>query len=115
MLKKKRKDNKVTIIFENDSLKKTYDELPNTSYLKKRIDYITERINSKPNFGQPIAKKLIPKEYKDKGFNNAFWVELSKQGWRLIYSLKSPTDNLTTAIILEWFTSHKDYEKRFGY
>ena len=43
--------------------------------------------------------------------------ELSKsQGWRLIYTL-TPGDkeDEIIAIIVEWFTRHKDYERRFGY
>ena len=116
MLKERRKKKpKVIVIFENEHLKQAYEELSETDYLKKRIDFIIERIKGDTSFGQPIAKRLIPREYKDKGFNNAFWVELSKRGWRLIYALKSHSEDEINAIILEWFTSHKDYERRFGY
>jgi len=107
---------KVRVIFDNENLKEAYEELSETDPLKKRIDFVIKRIKEKPVFGQPICKKLIPKEYKKKGVDNAFWVELSKgKGWRLIYSLKSFTEIEIVAIILEWFTKHKDYERRFGY
>lgn len=69
-----------------------------------------------PSFGRPIAKHLIPKEYKREGITNAFWVELNKgNGWRLVYSLTSENEVEIIAIILEWFTRHKDYGRRFGY
>jgi len=107
---------KVRVIFENDKLERIYLSLPKEDRLRKRIDWVMEQIKQKPAFGQPIAKNLIPKEYKRKGVDNAFWVELSKgRGWRLIYSLKSFSEIEIIAIILEWFTRHNDYARRFGY
>ena len=106
----------VSIVFIDDKLEQEFLNLSEDDFLKKRIKYVMERIRENPTFGQPIAKKLIPKEYANQGVNNTFWIELSKsQGWRLIYSLvpKSGTEIIT--IILEWFTRHKDYERRFKY
>ena len=111
-----KKNAKVKVVFENEKLKEAYEKLPETDPLRKKIDSVIERIREKPIFGQPIAKRLIPKEYKKKGVDNAFWAELSKgRGWRLIYSLKSFSEIEIVAIILEWFTRHKDYGRRFGY
>jgi len=107
---------KVRVKFINEKLEREYLNLPEDDKLRKRIDYIISRIKEKPVFGRPIAKKLIPKEYKKQGVDNAYWVELSKgRGWRLIYTLTSEDEIEIVAIILEWFTRHKDYEKRFGY
>lgn len=104
----------VKVVFENDELEKAYVDLPENDRLKKKIDWVIEKIKEKPAFGQPIAKRLIPEEYRQKGIDNAFWVELSKE-WRLIYSLKSFSEIEIVGIILEWFTRHKDYERKFGY
>ncbi len=110
-----KKNAKVKVVFENEKLKEAYEKLPETDPLRKKIDSVIERIREKPIFGQPIAKRLIPKEYKKKGVDNAFWVELSKgRGWRLIYSLKSFSEIEIVAIILEWLP-HKKYERRFNY
>ena len=107
---------KVKIVFENEKLKEAYEKLPKTDPLRKKIDAVIEKITEKPAFGQPIAKKIIPRKYKKKGVDNAFWVELSKgMGWRLIYSLRSFSEIEIVAIILEWFTRHKDYGRRFKY
>lgn len=95
-------------------MKQEYESIPENNTLKRRIDYIIERIKENPSFGQPIRKELIPKEYRNKEMNNAFWTSLSKEG-RLIYSLKSLSEFEVIVIILEWFTRHKDYERRFGY
>jgi len=69
---------KVRIVFENDKLERVYLSLPDDDNLKKKINWVIDRIKEKPAFGQPIVKRLIPKEYKKKGVDNAFWVELSK-------------------------------------
>jgi len=106
----------VRIKFLNDKIEKEYFELSDEDSLKKRIDFVIARLKENPSFGQPIAKRLIPKEYKREDVTNAFWVELSRRkGWRLIYSLTSEDETEIMAIILEWFTRHKDYERRFGY
>ena len=68
----------ISVVFDNDKLKEAYEKLPEADPLRKRIDYVIGRIKEKPAFGQPIAKRLIPKEYRKKGVDNAFWVELSK-------------------------------------
>ena len=69
---------KVNVIFENERLKRVYEELSADDPLKRRIDFVIEKIKQKPAFGEPIAKRLIPKEYTKRGVDNAFWVELSK-------------------------------------
>ena len=107
---------KVRVKFLKERLEREYLALSEENPLKKRIDWVIERLKQNPVFGQPIAKRLIPKEYLREGVDNAFWVELSKgKGWRLIYSLTSKDEVEIVAIILEWFTRHKDYERRFGY
>jgi len=107
---------KVGVTFVSDLLEEEYLDLHEDDLLKKRINYIIERIKENPNFGRPITKKLIPKLYKDQGITNAYWIKLSKKNaWRLIYSLKSYNNDEIVAIIVEWFVRHKDYERRFGY
>ena len=106
---------KVTVKFKSPLLKQSFDNLSEDDPLKKRIRRVIEGIESNPlSYGQPISKNKIPKVYSDEGFTNAFWVDLSKS-WRLIYSLMPNNEVEILAIILEWFTKHKDYEKRFGY
>ncbi len=107
---------RVRVKFLLEKLEKEYLSLPEDDKLKRKINWVIQRLKENPAFGQPISKKLIPKEYKKYGVDNAYWVELSKgKGWRLIYTLTSEDEIEIVAIILEWFTRHKDYERRFGY
>ena len=106
----------VSIVFINDEVEQEFLNLSEDDFLKKRIKSVIERIKENPTFGRPIAKRLIPKKYINQGVDNAFGVELSKgRGWRLIYSLTPEGKAEIIAIILEWFTRYKDYERRFKY
>jgi Txe/YoeB family toxin of Txe-Axe toxin-antitoxin module len=107
-------EKRVTVEFENEKLKRSYEALPQTSHFKKQIDKAIKQIKEVPGYGQPISHKLIPKEYKTKGFDNVFYVRLNKE-WRLVYSLIGNGKIDILAIILEWFDSHKGYERRFKY
>jgi len=107
---------RVRVKFINDKLEKEYLELSEDDRLKKRINWIIERIKENPAFGRPISKKLIPREYRNQNVDNAYWIKLSEgRGWRLIYTLTAENEVEIVAIILEWFTRHKDYDRRFGY
>ena len=118
MSKKKRrtKPTRVDVSFFTDDLLDEYNKLPDNDPLKKKIDRVVSRLRENPTFGQPIAKQLIPKIYvKERTLHNLHWVELSRaKGWRLLYTLGVSKD-AKTARIVEWFTRHKDYERRFGY
>jgi len=107
---------KIRIRFRTPSLKKSFDDLPKEDILKKRIERFIGEIKRNPfRAGQPIAKEKIPKEYLKEGFDNAFWVDLSKE-WRLIYSLRRGlTEIEILCIVLDWFESHKTYAKKFKY
>lgn len=105
----------VKVKFLNDEIEREYLALPDNDLIKKRIDFVITKLKEMPQFGQPIPKRLIPEKYTSQGITSAYWVELNKRGSRLIYSLTSDDENEILAIILEWFTRHKDYDKRFGY
>ena len=108
-------DKPVIVKFRNPLLKESFDRLSESDPLKKRIRRAIEGIMQNPlSYGQPIGKNKIPKIYFNEGFTNAYWVDLSKS-WRLIYTLTSINEIEILAIILEWFTSHKEYERRFNY
>lgn len=64
--------------------------------------------------GIQIKKDLIPKEYiQEYGITNLWKYDLPR-GWRIIYSIKGE-EACIVSIILEWFLSHKEYERRFNY
>jgi len=74
-----------------------------------------ELIKVNRHYGEPIAKRLIPEEYKIKyGTTNLFWVELPNF-WRMIYTLTNgETEVEIIAFVLD-VINHDTYNKKFGY
>ena len=81
--------------------------------LLKSIRQKIEFIKNNPFYGEPVAKNLIPEEYKIKyQATNLFRAELS-QFWRMLYTLKGDEIEII-AFVLD-IISHPDYDKKFGY
>lgn len=81
----------------------------------RAIQNKVELIKANIHYGVPVAKRLIPAEYKIKyGITNLFRVELPNY-WRMLYTL---TDGDTTVEIVAFvldMMDHKKYNKKFGY
>jgi hypothetical protein len=79
--------------------------------VNKKIDLIKSNIH----YGSPIAKKLIPDEYKVKyGVTNLFRVELPKF-WRMLYTLTNGDTEIEIIAFVLDVIDHKEYNKKFGY
>lgn len=74
-----------------------------------------ELIKANTHYGDPIAKKLIPDEYKTKyGISNLFRVELP-QFWRMLYTLTNGDSEIEIIAFVLDVIDHKEYDKKFGY
>ncbi len=73
-----------------------------------------ELIKADSHYGNPVAKKLIPREYIMKhGISNLFRVELPLF-WRMLYTLTKEDDIQVIAIVMD-ICCHQDYNRKFGY
>lgn len=81
--------------------------------LKKRIDDVLGTLKEHPDSGNLVESALWPDEYKKLGINNLFRVEVGKAR-RLTYTITVEGNQLDVNII-EFFGTHKEYEKRFHY
>jgi hypothetical protein len=79
--------------------------------IRKKIELVKANVH----YGDPIAKNLIPEEYKTKyGVTNLFRVELPKF-WRMLYTLADgETEVEIIAFVLD-LVDHKEYNRKFGY
>jgi mRNA-degrading endonuclease RelE of RelBE toxin-antitoxin system len=79
--------------------------------IKKKVELIKMNLH----YGNPMAKKLIPKEYALRyGITNLFRVELSGF-WRMLYTLTNDeTEVVIVAFVLD-IIDHKEYDRKFGY
>lgn len=74
-----------------------------------------ELIKANCHFGEPIAKKLIPREYALKyGITNLFRVELPNF-WRMLYTLIDGESRIEIIAFVLDVIDHKTYSKKFGY
>jgi len=73
---------------------------------------IKEILKDNPQFGDPISKDKIPKEFKKIGVRNLYRVELSNY-WRGLYTLEGNT--LEIFLFVLNMVNHKDYNRIFGY
>jgi hypothetical protein len=86
------------------------EEIIFNAFLQK-VELIKENIH----YGQPIAKKLIPAEYKAKyGITNLFRVELPTF-WRMLYTLTAGSSGIEIIVLVLDIVDHKKYDKKFGY
>lgn len=74
-----------------------------------------ELVKANPHYGDPIAKKLIPQEYKTKyGVTNLFRVELPSF-WRMLYTLTDGETEIEIIAFVLDMIDHQTYNKKFGY
>jgi len=80
----------------------------------KAVNQKIELIKSNIHYGNPIAKTLIPEEYKQKySITNLFRVELPTF-WRMLYSLTNNNEIEIIAFVLD-IVNHSEYDRKFGY
>jgi hypothetical protein len=66
------------------------------------------------HYGNPVAKNLIPEEYKEKySATNLFRVELPAF-WRLLYTLTNNEEVEIVAFVLD-IIDHPSYDDKFCY
>jgi hypothetical protein len=86
------------------------EEIILNAFLQK-VEFLKENIH----YGQPIAKKLIPGEYKTRyGITNLFRVELPNF-WRMLYTLTAGSSGIEIIVLVLDIIDHKKYDKKFGY
>jgi hypothetical protein len=81
----------------------------------KSVNQKVELIKDNPHFGDPIAKKLIPKEYViNYNVANLFRVELPAY-WRMLYTLTDGESKIEIIAFVLDIINHKEYDQKFGY
>ena len=111
----------VKIILSLDA-KQVYDWLnsrapfsKNERMILKAVNYKIELIKNNFQYGGPIAKNLIPPEYKEKyGITNLNRVELP-DFWRMFYSVRVGESEIEIVAFVLDIIDHPNYDKKFGY
>jgi len=108
----------VYVAFADESLKVAFDKLKTGRFEDRKtyelLDRAIDDLKKDPLIGIKIPMNVWPKYYVRKyGIDNLRKYDLPN-GWRLIYTLKGDSVQIV-AVVLEWFASHKEYAKCFGY
>ena len=91
-------------------LKKRKDKESET--ILNSIERIKSILKENPQFGNPIAKNLIPESLKKQGIKNLYRIELSNF-WRMLYNLEG--DRLNIFLFVLNIVDHSEYNKLFNY
>ncbi len=102
------------VIFTDDKIEDDFNSLEDNNWLKKAVQRAIDDFKENAFCGERIRRERIPKEYVKKyGIDNLWWYPLP-DGWRLLYSIITPSNVELLAAIVEYM-DHKNYDRRFGY
>jgi mRNA-degrading endonuclease RelE of RelBE toxin-antitoxin system len=100
-----------SVIFFSKELEKRYKELEESDpKLYKSMSKAIERLKENRLLGQKIHVDRISKKYAVLYGTQHFWRIKLNSEWRLIYTIKGSHIEVL-AVILDWFTDHKKYQK----
>ena len=96
-------------------LKENEENSKTERMILKSVNQKVELIKQDVHYGDPIAKNLIPEEYKIKyGIRNLFRVELPSF-WRMLYTLTNDENEIEIIAFILDIVDHPTYDKKFGY
>ena len=106
---------KIVQVVLRDEAKLQWDDLqiPSLTSLFNAIQQKLEILKADPEHGTHIPNDRVPKEYILKYEVNNLWKVNLPKAWRMIYTLRGNSYEITVFIID--ILSHKEYEKKFGY
>lgn len=104
-------------VFLKAQAKKSYIEFKESKDKESKsvfnsVERVKEVLKENPQYGDPIKKELIPKEFYEFGIRNLYRVELSNY-WRMLYTLEGNEDVIFVFILK--IINHDEYNKLFGY
>jgi hypothetical protein len=91
-------------------LKKRDDKI--SQGIARSIDSRIQLLKDNPQYGDPIAKNLIPDEFKKIGIKNLYRIELPNY-WRMLYTLEGTRVEIFLFVLS--ISDHPSYDKKFGY
>ena len=81
--------------------------------LKEGLDDVLNVLKERPDAGDRVERSLWPDEYGEMEIDNLFRMEVGKSQ-RITYTIRIEGNNLDVDVI-EFFRTHKEYERRFHY
>ena len=102
--------------FTDEKTKRAFEKLKDAENPEKDlyrfIDRALNDLKKDPFCGTHLSRRMLPKDYKQKGAVNLWKYDLPN-AWRILYHIQA-SNVYVDAIVLDWF-DHKDYEKKLKY
>lgn len=80
--------------------------------LLRSIHRLIDILKENPQFGDPVRKQLIPRQFQETEVQNLYRAELSNY-WRMLYTLQGTQVEIFCFVLS--IMDHKEYDKLFGY
>lgn len=90
-----------------------FQTLPNGSELRNKLQNMIDTLKARPDAGEYVQRKLWPHDYKDLELENLFRYEVD-DARRATYTIRRKGAKIQV-LIIEFFPTHKEYERRFHY
>ncbi len=83
--------------------------------MKKSIDSLADALEQRPlDAGAFVPKDRWPDEYRTMGLSNVYKADLAR-GARITYTVTLSQAGSGLVRVIEFFPTHKNYAKKFGY
>jgi hypothetical protein len=102
------------VIIEGPLELQRYLDSPGDEDLKARIREMFQVLQANPVAGEHVRRKLWPEKYVKQGINNLFRYRIGDQS-RGAYAIVEPDATTRVIRVLDFFKTHKEYERVFGY
>ena len=87
--------------------------LPTASELRTKLQNMVDTLKEKPDAGEYVQRNLWPHDYRNMDLENLFRYEVDDSR-RATYTIRRRGLKIDVYII-EFFSAHKEYERRFHY
>lgn len=88
--------------------------LSTDDHVRKKLDKMLDTLKINPDAGEQVQRNLWPDDYKKAGFRNVFRYEVD-DSMRATYTIRRSGDLHLEVAVIEFFRTHKEYERKFNY
>lgn len=102
------------IVTGSEEFKKYLRALPESNEIRKKIEKLIDELLMNPSAGEQLQRKLWPRDYTKRGLENVFRYEVDKS-MRETYTVRRIDNQNREVRIIDFFRTHKEYERKFHY
>ena len=91
-----------------------FSSLSPNDEVRKKLDKMLDALKLNPSAGDQVQRNLWPADYERAGFRNIFRYEVD-DSMRATYTIKPVSKLHLEVAVIEFFRTHKEYERKFHY